>query len=93
MCSTSMRSAVARGALTPHVALVPESPSVTLADVSAVAAAIQKQMTPFTDYNDVVPDHRDPKGMGGAWRDDHPDNIQAAHWWCNSEKGSTRMGD
>jgi hypothetical protein len=23
----------------------------------------------FTDYNDVVPDHRNPKGMGGAWRD------------------------
>lgn len=47
---------------------------------------------PFTDYNDVVPDHIEPKGMGGAWRDDHPDNIQAAHWWCNEEKGSTRMG-
>jgi hypothetical protein len=31
----------------------------------------------FTDYNDVVPVHRNPKGMGGAWRDDHPDNIQA----------------
>lgn len=46
---------------------------------------------PFTDYNDVVPDHRDPKGMGGAWRDDHPDNVQAAHSWCNEEKGSTRM--
>jgi hypothetical protein len=45
----------------------------------------------FTDYNDVVPDHRNPKGMGGAWRDDHPDNIQAVHWWCNDEKGSTRM--
>jgi hypothetical protein len=45
----------------------------------------------FTDYNDIVPDHRDPKGMGGAWRDDHPDNIQATHWWCNGEKGSTRM--
>lgn len=44
----------------------------------------------FTDYADVVPDHIEPKGMGGAWRDDHPDNIQAAHWWCNSEKGSTR---
>jgi hypothetical protein len=29
--------------------------------------------------------------MGGAWRDDHPDNIQAAHWGCNSEKGSTRI--
>lgn len=30
--------------LTPHVALVPDSPSVTLANVSAVAAAIQKQV-------------------------------------------------
>jgi len=45
----------------------------------------------FTDYNDVVPDHRNPKGMGGAWRDDHRENIQAVHWWCNDEKGSTRM--
>jgi hypothetical protein len=45
----------------------------------------------FTDYSDVVPDYKEPKGMGGAWRDDHPDNIQAAHWWCNEEKGSTRM--
>jgi hypothetical protein len=43
----------------------------------------------FTDYNDVVPDHKEPKGMGGAWRDDHPENIQATHWWCNEEKGST----
>lgn len=42
----------------------------------------------FTEYNDI--DHRDPKGMGGAWRDDQPDNIQATHWWCNEEKGSTR---
>ena len=47
----------------------------------------------FTDYNDIVPDHRDPKGMGGAWRDDHPDNVRAAHWWCNGEKGSTRVSD
>lgn len=38
----------------------------------------------FTDYHDVVPDHIDPKGMGGSWRDDHPDNIQAARWCCNS---------
>jgi len=45
----------------------------------------------FTDYTDVVPDHRNPKGMGGAWRDDHPDNIQATHYWCNDEKGSTRI--
>ena len=47
----------------------------------------------FTDYSDVVPDHKNPKGMGGAWRDDHPDNIQATHWWCNEEKGSTRIGE
>ena len=45
----------------------------------------------FTNYGDIVPDHKNPKGMGGAWRDDHPDNIQATHWWCNEEKGSTRM--
>jgi hypothetical protein len=43
----------------------------------------------FTDYGDIVPDHISPKGMGGAWRDDHPDNIQAVHWWCNGEKGSS----
>ena len=47
----------------------------------------------FEDYSDIVPDHRHPKGMGGAWRDDHPENIQAAHWWCNSEKGSERPDD
>jgi hypothetical protein len=23
-----------------------------------------------------VPDHKHPKGLGGAWRDDHPENIQ-----------------
>jgi hypothetical protein len=45
----------------------------------------------FTNYNDVVPDHIDPRGMGGSGRDDHPENIQAVHWWCNGEKGSSRM--
>jgi hypothetical protein len=44
----------------------------------------------FTHYSDIVPEHKNPKGMSGAWRDDHPDNIQAAHWWCSSKKGSTR---
>jgi hypothetical protein len=44
----------------------------------------------FTNYNDIVPDHINPKGMGGSWRDDHPDNIQAVHWLCNGEKGSSR---
>jgi hypothetical protein len=45
----------------------------------------------FTDYNDIVPDHNEPKGMGGAWRDDHPDNVRATHWWCNGRKGSIRV--
>jgi hypothetical protein len=44
----------------------------------------------FTNYGDIVPDHMDPRGMGGARRDDHPENIQAVHFWCNGEKGSTR---
>ncbi len=44
----------------------------------------------FTDCTDIVPDHRVPKGMGSAKRDDHPDNIQAAHRRCNLEKGSKR---
>ena len=44
----------------------------------------------FTDYGNIVPDHIDPRGMGAAWRDDHPGNIQAVHWWCNGEKVSTR---
>jgi hypothetical protein len=34
-----------------------------------------------------------PKGMGGAWRDDHPDNIQATHWWCNGEKDQPEWND
>jgi hypothetical protein len=45
----------------------------------------------FTDFGDVVPDHINPRGFGGPWRDDHPDNIQAVRWWCNGEKGSTRI--
>ena len=40
----------------------------------------------FTNYNDIVPDHTDPRGMGGSRRDDHPQNIQAVHFWCNGEK-------
>ena len=45
----------------------------------------------FLDARDVVPDHIEPKGSGGARRDDHPDNIQAAHSYCNGEKGSKRI--
>jgi 5-methylcytosine-specific restriction endonuclease McrA len=43
---------------------------------------------PFTDYNEIVPDHIKPKGMGRAWRDGHPENIQAVHRPCNLQKGS-----
>jgi hypothetical protein len=45
---------------------------------------------PFTDIRDIVPDHREPKGAGSQWRDDSPNNIRAAHSWCNQEKGSRR---
>lgn len=45
----------------------------------------------FTEYSDIVPNHITPRGMGGALRDDHLDNIQAVHWWCNGEKGSNRQ--
>ena len=34
----------------------------------------------FTDYGDIVPDQISPRCMGGTWRDDHPENIQAVHW-------------
>lgn len=46
---------------------------------------------PFMDARDIVPDHKEPKSFGGARRDDHPDNIQAAHSDCNLEKGSKRL--
>lgn len=44
------------------------------------------------DYQDVVPDHKEPKGMGGARADDgeNGSNLQPAHWNCNAEKGSKR---
>jgi hypothetical protein len=45
----------------------------------------------FTHYNEIVPDHIEPKGMGGCWADDHPDNVQAVHRKCNFEKGSRRL--
>lgn len=47
---------------------------------------------PFTDMRNVVAEHIEPKGSGGAWRDDSPHNIQAAHHFpCNVEKGSKRL--
>src|ERR1700730_12795651 len=52
------------------------------------SCAICKKL--FTNYTDIVPDHVEPKGMGSARRDDHPDNIEATHRRCNLEKGSKR---
>lgn len=43
------------------------------------------------DYSDVVPDHQNPRGLGGARRDDRESNIGASHFWCNQEKGSQRI--
>lgn len=44
----------------------------------------------FTDRREVGAGHIDPRGAGGAFRDDHPDNIRAEHNTCNVEKGSKR---
>ena len=44
----------------------------------------------FIDYNDIVPDHRDPKGMG-ALGEMIIRNIQATHWWCNGEKDQSEL--
>jgi hypothetical protein len=47
---------------------------------------------PFDDYRQIVAEHCEPKGMGGARADDHPGNIQAAHNFpCNVNKGSRRI--
>ena len=47
---------------------------------------------PFTDCSEIFPDHIEPRGLGGARRDDHSDNIQAVHRRCNLHKGSRRLG-
>lgn len=45
----------------------------------------------MADYREIVADHIEPKGMGGAKHDSHPSNIQAVHSVCNFEKGSKRL--
>jgi len=39
--------------------------------------------------SDFEPDHIKPRGMGGGFRDDKPENIQPSHRWCNREKRQT----
>lgn len=55
-----------------------------------LCAICQKELA---DYRDVVPDHIEPKGMGGSRHDDgeNGSNLQATHWKCNMEKGSRRI--
>lgn len=45
----------------------------------------------FQTFAEVTPDHREPRGMGGARRDDDSSNIVACCAACNSEKGSKRL--
>lgn len=45
----------------------------------------------FKDAREISPDHINPRGMGGARRDDSEENIQAVHNLCNLEKGSKRI--
>lgn len=42
-------------------------------------------------WREASVDHKQPRGMGGARRDDRQENIGAVHYWCNSEKGSRRI--
>lgn len=44
----------------------------------------------LTDFRDIELAHLEPKGMGGARRDDHMDNLTLAHRSCNRENGSKR---
>jgi 5-methylcytosine-specific restriction endonuclease McrA len=45
----------------------------------------------FSSYQEIELEHIEPKGMGGAWHDDHIDNLALAHRSCNREKGSRRI--
>lgn len=45
---------------------------------------------PMTDAREIDPDHIEPRGNGGCWRDDDESNIRATHRSCNLEKGSRR---
>jgi hypothetical protein len=48
---------------------------------------------PLSDFRGVELDHKEPKGMGGARRDDSLSNLQALCVECNRKKGSIRYGN
>jgi len=43
------------------------------------------------DWNDFTFDHKEPRGMGAARRDDSMKNLRPMHSKCNTEKGSKRI--
>jgi hypothetical protein len=45
----------------------------------------------FENYRDVECCHKRSKGMGGAYHDDHIENLFAGHRWCNREQGSREV--
>jgi hypothetical protein len=60
-----------------------------------VAWENQKRICPLCmkslNWSDSTVDHKEPRGMGGARRDDRQEKIQAVHAVCNCEKGSRRI--
>lgn len=45
----------------------------------------------YMPEDDRTLDHKQPRGMGGARRDDRQENLQAVHAICNTQKGSKRL--
>jgi len=44
----------------------------------------------FADYADIVPDHINHRGIGGAWRDNHPEKHSDCPLVVQRGKGSRR---
>jgi len=64
---------------------------VTLAKLKEQGGICALCLKPIEDVREATGDHIEIRGLGGAWRDDHPSNIQAAHALCNQERGSMSM--
>lgn len=43
-------------------------------------------------WKDTTADHIKPRKSGGSERDDRVENLAAAHWICNTQRGSKRSG-
>lgn len=47
----------------------------------------------YLRFPEATVDHFKPKKMGGSEHDDRQQNLRAAHLYCNTEKGSKRIGE